>query len=445
MTDTTPEPETAIEPTRGLRSRHDHTPYPVGDAPHVVIVGAGFGGLSCAKALGSSGLRVTIIDQRNYHLFTPLLYQVATAALSPADITAPVRQVLADQLNIDTVMAAVGGVDAAAKRVLLSDGGFIPYDVLILATGSMYDYFGKDEWAAHAPGVKTIDNARAIRARLLRAFEEAETTSDLERQAELLTTVVVGGGPTGVEMAGTIAELARYTLAGDFRRIDPKSARVILIEAGPTLLSSFPATLQRYALGALKEIGVEVRLNTKVEAIEAGVVTTGAERIVCGNTVWGAGIRAAPAAAWLGLKPDRQGRISVGGDLAVPGFNRIFAIGDLAYLEQRGKPLPALAQVATQQGQHIANQLKGRSFEVIKAGKLKLGPFRYSSRGDTAVIGRSSAVFVVGPLHMKGRLAWMLWGFVHVYLLIGFGHPLSVALQWVWRYLTSERGARLID
>ena len=438
-------PETATPFTLDRRSREDQTPSPVGDAPHVVIVGAGFGGLSCAKALGRSGLRVTIIDQRNYHLFTPLLYQVATAALSPADITAPVRQVLSDHPNIDTVLGAVQGVDAVARRVLLGDGGFIPYDVLILATGSMYDYFGKDQWAAHAPGVKTIDNARAIRARLLRAFEEAETTSDLERQAELLTTVVVGGGPTGVEMAGAIVELARYTLAGDFRRIDPKHARVILIEAGPTLLSSFPTALQRYALGALKEIGVEVRLNTKVEAIEAGVVTTEQERIACANAVWGAGIRAAPAAAWLGIDPDRQGRIHVGGDLAVPGFDRIFAIGDLACFVQGGKPLPALAQVATQQGQHIANQLKGRSFEVIKAGKLKLSPFRYSSRGDTAVIGRSSAVFVVGPLHLKGRLAWMLWGFVHVYLLIGFGHPVSVALQWVWRYLTSERGARLID
>jgi len=439
MADTDPPPAPAPVPDEDL------TPAPVGDAPHVVIVGAGFGGLSCAKALGGSGLRVTIVDQRNYHLFTPLLYQVATAALSPADITAPVRQVLSDLANVDTVMATVEGVDAAGRRVRLTGGGHIPYDVLILATGSMYDYFGNEAWARHAPGVKTIENARIIRASLLRAFEQAETTADPARRAQLLTTVVVGGGPTGVEVAGTVAELARYTLAGDFRRIDPATARVILIEAGPSLLSSFPAALQRYAVAALGEIGVEVRLNTRVEAIEAGVVTAGGERIACANAVWGAGIRAAPGAAWLGVETDRQGRIAVGTDLAVPGFDRIYAIGDLARLEQGGRPLPALAQVATQQGAHLARQLRRRGPAAVKAGGLKLARFRYSSRGDTAVIGRSSAVFVMGPLQMKGGLAWMLWGFVHVYLLIGFGRPLSVAMQWVWRYLTSERGARLIE
>jgi len=437
-----PDPSLASAPSP---EQEDCTPAPVGDAPHVVIVGAGFGGLACAKALGRSGLRVTIIDQRNYHLFTPLLYQVATAALSPADITAPIRRVLCEQSNIDTVMRSVEGVDAAARRVWLKDGGFIPYDVLILATGSIYDYFGKNEWAAYAPGVKTIDNARKIRADLLHAFEAAETTADPVRRSELLRTVVVGGGPTGVEMAGTIAELARYTLAGEFRRIEPASAQVILIEAGPTLLSSFPVSLQRYAARVLGELGVEVRLNTKVEAIEAGAVIAGGERIACANAVWGAGIRAAPAATWIGAETDRQGRIAVANDLGVPGFDRVFAIGDLARFDQDGKPLPALAQVATQQGQHLAHQLKRCPADVIKAGKLKLGPFRYSSRGDTAVIGRSAAVFVVGRLHMKGRLAWMLWSFVHVYLLIGFGHPLSVSMQWVWRYFTSDRGARLID
>jgi NADH dehydrogenase len=439
----TPAHAQPLRPDAGLEV--DCTPAPIGAAPHVVIVGAGFAGLACAKALGGSDLRVTIIDQRNYHLFTPLLYQVATAALSPADITAPIRQVLADDANIDTVMGTVEGVDVCARRVRLKDRGFVPYDVLILATGSVYDYFGKDEWAQHAPGVKTIDNARTIRASLLAAFETAEITADPARRIELLTTVVVGGGPTGVEVAGTIAELARYTLRGDFRRIDSKSARVILIEAGPTLLSAFPKPLQRYALDALRDIGVEVKLNTKVEAIDAGVVTAGGERIACANAVWGAGIRAAPAAAWLGVETDRQGRIAIDRDLAVRGFERIFAVGDLAYLKQNGAPLPALAQVATQQGQHLAHGLRRQSADTLKNGKLQLDPFRYSSRGDTAVIGRSSAVFVVGPVQMKGGLAWMLWGFVHVYLLIGFGHPLSVALQWVWRYYTSERGARLID
>ena len=439
-TDADPPPGPAASATS-----EDRTPAPVGEAPHVVIVGAGFGGLACAKALGRSSLRVTVVDRCNYHLFTPLLYQVATAALSPADITAPVRQVLSDYPGVDTVMGVVTGVDTAARRVRLEDGGFIPYDVLILATGSMYDYFGKDAWARYAPGVKTIDNARTIRARLLRAFEAAETSADPARRRELLTTVVVGGGPTGVEIAGTIAELARHTLVGDFRRIDPGSARVILIEAGPALLASFPEPLQRYASSALGKMGVEVRLNTKVEAIEEGVVTAGGERIGCANTIWGAGIRAAPGAAWLGVETDRQGRIAVGADLGVPGFERIFALGDLVRLEQDGRPLPALAQVATQQGQHLARQLKRQSAEALKRGRPKLDPFRYSSRGDTAVIGRSSAVFVVGSLQMRGGLAWMLWGFVHVYLLIGFGHPVSVALQWVWRYLTSERGARLID
>ncbi len=427
------------------RESPDRTPAPVGDAPHVVIVGAGFGGLSCATALGHSGLRVTIVDQRNYHLFTPLLYQVATAALSPADITAPVRQVLAAYPNIDTVMATVEGVDAVARQVRLQDGGHLPYDVLILATGSMYDYFGHDAWAEHAPGVKTIDNARAIRARLLRAFEQAETTADPERLKALMTIVVIGGGPTGVEMAGTIAELARYTLAKDFRRIDPASARVILIEAGDKLLAAFPPASQRYALKALGEIGVEVRLNAKVEAIEAGAVTAAGQRIECSSIVWGAGIRAALGAAWLGVEMDKQGRITVGEDLSVPGFDRVYAIGDLARVEQGGKPLPALAQVATQQAIHLAHQLRRRPAPLLKTGPLKLARFRYSSRGDTAVIGRSSAVFVVGPLQLTKGLAWMLWGFVHVYLLIGFGHPLSVASQWVWRYLTSERGARLID
>lgn len=433
----------AAAPDQNLRV--DRTPSPIGKAAHVVIVGAGFGGLACAKALGASGCRITMIDRRNFHLFTPLLYQVATAALSPADITAPVRQVLSKFANVDTVMGTVVGIEPIGRRVNLEDGGYIPFDVLILATGSMYDYFGQQAWAEFAPGVKTIDNARAIRAKLLRAFEAAEITHDPVRRRELLTTVVVGGGPTGVEMAGTIAELARYTLAGDFRRIDTKSARVILIEAGPTLLSSFPPALQNYAASALMRMGVEVQLNTKVESIEEGVVTAGGRRILCANAIWGAGIRAAPGATWLGVKTDRQGRIPVQPDLSIAGFERIYALGDVARLDRDGRPLPALAQVAKQQGLHLARQLKGHSVANLKAGQPKLEPFRYSSRGDTAVIGRSSAVFVIGSLHMKGVLAWILWGFVHVCLLIGFGHPLSVTLQWVWRYLTSERGARLID
>jgi NADH dehydrogenase len=426
-------------------AREDRTPAPVGAAAHIVIVGAGFGGLSCAKALGHSRHRVTVVDQRNYHLFVPLLYQVATAALSPADIAAPIRRVLASSPNVDTVLGEVEGVDQTGRQVRLKGGGRLPYDILILATGSMYDYFGMEAWAKQAPGLKTIDNARTIRARLLRAFEEAETTADPHRLKALMTMVVIGGGPTGVEMAGTIAELARYTLARDFRRIDPRTARVILIEAGPSLLSAFPASLQRYALEALEKIGVEVRLNTRVEDIQPGAVMAAGTRIETANIVWGAGIRAATGAAWLGVEPDRLGRIRVNPDLSVPGSPRIYALGDLAQLDQDGQPLPALAQVAKQQGQHLARQLRRRSAAKLKAGTGKLGRFRYASRGDTAVIGRSSAVFVIGPWRLTGFPAWVLWGLVHIYLLIGFDHRLSVASQWVWRYLTGERGARLID
>jgi NADH dehydrogenase len=419
----------------------DRTPAPVGDAPHVVIVGGGFGGLSAAKTLGKSRVRVTVIDRRNYHLFVPLLYQVATAALSPADIAAPIRQVLSSYPNIDTVLGEVVGVDPAARQVKLADGGHIPYDALILATGSMYNYFGHDDWAVHAPGLKTIENARTIRARLLRAFERAEIEADLAIRQALLTIVVIGGGPTGVEMAGTIAELARFTLVNDFRRIDPRWAKVILIEAGPRLLNTFPGDLPAYATDALGKIGVEVRLNTRVEHIEAGAVTADGERIAASTIVWGAGIQAEPSAAWLGAETGRMGRIKVGADLSIPGFPGIYALGDVSGQEQDGAFLPALAQVAKQQGIHL-----GRALRRLKRGKpLKVPRFRYRSRGDTAIIGRSSAVFVIGPLRLKKTLAWMMWAFVHVYLLIGFDKRVSVAMQWAWRYLTSERGARLID
>ena len=419
----------------------DRTPAPVGDAPHVVIVGGGFGGLSAAKALGKSKVRVTLVDRRNYHLFVPLLYQVATAALSPADIAAPIRQVLSAYPNIDTVLGEVVGVDPAARQVKLADGGHLPYDALILATGSMYNYFGHDDWAVHAPGLKTIENARTIRARLLRAFERAEIEADPAIRQALLTIVVIGGGPTGVEMAGTIAELARFTLANDFRRIDPRWARVILIEAGPTLLAAFPGDLPAYAARALTKIGVEVRLNTRVENIEAGAVTADGERIAASTIVWGAGIQAEPSAAWLGAETGRMGRIKVGADLAVPGFPGVYALGDVSGLEQDGVVLPALAQVAKQQGIHL-----GRALRRLKRDRaLRVRPFRYRSRGDTAIIGRSSAVFVVGPLRLKKTPAWMMWAIVHVYLLIGFDKRVSVATQWAWRYLTSERGARLID
>jgi NADH dehydrogenase len=419
----------------------DRTPIPVGSAPHVVIVGAGFGGLACARMLGGSGVRVTIIDRRNYHLFVPLLYQVATAALSPADIAAPIRRVLARYPNIDTVLAEVSGVDPVGRRVLLADGGHIPYDALILAVGSMYNYFGHEDWAVHAPGVKTIENARDIRARLLRAFERAETENDPVRRKALLTIAVIGGGPTGVEMAGAVAELARHTLAKDFRRIDPKSAEVQLIEAGPRLLTAFPGDLPAYALKALAALNVTVRLNTQVQSIDAEGLTANGERLEAATVVWGAGIRAAPAAAWLGLTPDRLGRIAVASDLSAPGCERVYALGDVALLEQDGAPLPALAQVAKQQGEHLGRALRG----LERNASSPMPAFHYRSRGDTAVIGRHSAVFVIGRWRLKKGPAWLMWALVHIYLLIGFDKRVLVATQWVWRYITSERGARLID
>ncbi len=424
----------------------DRTPAAVGKAAHVVIVGAGFGGLACAMALGGSEVRVTIVDRVNYHLFLPLLYQVATAALSPADIAAPVRRVMARHRNIDTVLGEVTGVDTEARRVVLKDGGHLPYDALVIATGSVYNYFGNDAWAQHAPGVRTIENARAIRARLLRAFEQAETEPDPERRKGLLTIVVIGGGPTGVEMAGTIAELARHTLHGDFRRIDPRSAKVILVESGSKLLSTFPPKVQAYALETLTGMGVDVRLNTRVDGIDATGVMIAGHHVEASSVIWGAGIKAAPARDWFGaMAVDRQERLMVAQDLSLPGVPGVYAIGDLASFDQNGKALPALGQVAKQQGLHLGRALR-RRLPRIKAGKrVKMPRFRYRSRGDTAVIGRSAAVFVLGPLQLTRGIGWLLWGLVHVYLLIGFDRRLSVASQWIWRYLTSERGARLID
>jgi NADH dehydrogenase len=434
----TPEP---VDP-----SSPDRTPSLVGDAARVVIVGAGFGGLSCAMALGGSKVHVTIVDRVNYHLFVPLLYQVATAALSPADIAVPVRRVMARHRNIDTVLGEVVGVDTEARRVALKDGGHLPYDALVVATGSVYNYFGNDGWAEHAPGVRTIENARAIRAKLLRAFEQAETEPDPERRDALLTIVVIGGGPTGVEMAGTIAELARYTLHDDFRRIDPRWARILLVESGPRLLAAFPPKVQAYALETLTGMGVEVRLNSRVDSIDATGVRIKGEYIKASSVIWGAGIKAARGREWFGAKAvDRQERLKVERDLSVPGAPGVYAIGDLVSFEQKGKALPALGQVAKQQGRHLGRALRSR-LPRMKAGKrVRMPRFRYRSQGDTAVIGRNAAVFVLGPFRLTKAVGWLLWGFVHVYLLIGFNRRMSVASQWLWRYLTAERGARLID
>jgi len=410
------------------------------DLPHIVIVGAGFGGLACAKALGGRKLRVTVIDRQNYHLFVPLLYQVATAALSPAEIAEPVRRILRRYENIDVILGEVIGVDAAAHRVSLSDGKHVRYDHLVIATGSAYNYFGRDEWEPLAPGLKTIANARAIRSSILLGFERAEISADPDEQQALMTTVIVGGGPTGVEMAGAVAELARWSLRRDFSNIDPQRARIILVEAGPRILSAFPEALASYAHRKLQDLGVEVLTRAAVEAVlEGGVAINGA--FVAANTiVWGAGIRASPAGEWLGVQTDRLGRIPVEHNLAVAGIGQVYAIGDTAAaLDEREQPLPGLAQVAKQQGTHL-----GKGLAALVERNRPLQPFRFRNRGNTAIVGRSAAVFDFGRRQMKGWLAWVLWGIIHVYLLVGFEKRLLVAIQWLWRWLTYQSGARLI-
>lgn len=408
--------------------------------PRVVILGAGFGGLACAAALGGAPARVTVIDRNNYHLFVPLLYQVATAALSPADIAQPIRSVLRRHRNIEVLMGEVTGIDTAARSVRLASGRALSYDRLVVATGSSYSYFGHDDWATHAPGLKTIDQARALRTRLLLAFEMAEMEPDAARRRDLLTVLIVGGGPTGVEVAGAVAELARYSLARDFRHIDPRAVRIVLVEAGPRLLAGFPEDLGAYARRALEAKGVEVRTDSMVEDIRADGARVGGAWLAAGTMVWGAGIKASPAARWLGVEADRMGRVPVRPDLSVEGLDDVFALGDTArVLGDDGAPLPGLAQVAKQQGQHL-----GRALARQARDGGALPPFRFRDRGNTAIIGRSAAVFDFGRHRLRGRLAWLLWALVHVYLLSGLEKRLLVSVQWLWRWLTYERGARLI-
>jgi NADH dehydrogenase len=410
------------------------------DLPHVVIVGAGFAGLTCAKALGGHSVRVTVVDRNNYHLFVPLLYQVATAALSPADIAEPIRKILSRHQNIDVVMGEAAGIDAAERRLKLSDGCFIPYDRLVIATGSAYNYFGHDEWERYAPGLKTLADAREIRARILTGFEKAEITGDKQAQRALMTAVVVGGGPTGVEMAGAIAELARWSLRRDFRNIDPATAQVILVEAGPRILASFPERLAAYARRRLEKLGVTVLTGQAVQDVRPGTVLVGGKLIHANTVVWGAGIRASPAADWLGLEGDRLGRVPVAPDLSVIGLSGVYALGDTALAaDEKGAPLPALAQVAAQQGDHLGTALAAN----LERGAL-MPPFRFRNRGNTAVVGRSAAIFDFGKHQIKGWWAWVLWAIVHVYLLVSFEKRLLVSMQWFWRWLTYQSGARLI-
>lgn len=408
--------------------------------PKVVIVGAGFGGLAAAQALRNADVDITLIDKRNHHLFQPLLYQVATAALSPADIAAPIRAILAKNLNTRVLLDRVDGVDAEAKEVRLGSGASVAYDWLILATGARHSYFGRDDWAEHAPGIKTIDDATAVRRKVLLALERAETETDHERRKALLTFVVIGGGPTGVEMAGAIAELARKSVSRDFRSITPHCSRVILVEGGPRLLASFPETLSAKAKRAIQKLGVEVLLGGRVTSVGADHVQVGEELIPAYTAIWAAGVQASPAASWLDAEADRVGKVQVEPDLRVAGQDAIFAIGDTACCPgPNGRPLPGVAPVAKQQGKHVAATIKA----ALKGGKTP-GAFRYKDYGNLATIGRRAAVIDFGKVRMSGFPAWVLWSVAHIWFLVGFRSRITVGFSWVWNYLTFARSARLI-
>ena len=407
--------------------------------PRIVIVGAGFGGLAAAIDLRGVDADITVVDKRNHHLFQPLLYQVATAGLSPADIAVPVRSVLRGYPNIRVLMDEVTSVDAAAQQVITATRK-LPYDYLITAPGAGASYFGHDTWATHAPGLKSIDDATAIRSRILAAFEQAEMAEKEADRARLMTFVLVGAGPTGVEMAGAIAELAKRALARDFRAIDPNASRVVLVEGGPAVLPGFPATLAGYTKRSLEKMGVEVWCDSPVTEVTAVGVTIGETVIPAATIIWCAGVRAVDVGGWLGVETDRQGRIAVGADLSLPGQPNVFVIGDAAYAEApNGKPYPGLAAVAKQQGQFVARLLRARF-----RGDTTSATFRYRDLGTLATIGRSSAVAVFGRVKMRGWLAWIVWSLAHIYLLISFRNRLLVFVQWVWAYLTFGRGARLI-
>lgn len=405
---------------------------------HVVIVGGGFGGLAVARGLHDARFTVTLIDRTNHHLFQPLLYQVATAGLSPADIAAPIRNVLRRQPNVEVIMGEVTGVDKENRRVMMGDRS-IPYDYLVLATGARDAYFGHDEWAEHAEGLKSIGQATDIRRKILLAFEQAEVaTSDAERQ-KLLTFVLVGGGPTGVEMAGAIAELAHKALATDFRRIDPRMARIVLVEAGPRILNTFDDDLSHRSRAALERLGVEVREGERVEAIDADGVVVAGRRIEASVVIWAAGVRASAAGEWLGAECDRAGRVKVQDDCRVPNYPEIFVIGDTATMMQDGKPLPGVAPVAMQQGDYVAKAIVARIERENGPG-----PFHYLDKGNLATVGRAFAILQFGKLKMHGFLAWIAWLGVHIFFLIGFRNRILVLIQWAWAYLTYQRGARLI-
>ncbi|CDX57579.1 FAD-dependent pyridine nucleotide-disulfide oxidoreductase [Mesorhizobium plurifarium] len=407
---------------------------------HVVVVGAGFGGLELTRALHGAPVRITMIDKRNHHLFQPLLYQVATTSLATSEVAWPIRHLLRRRKDVTTLLGAVTGVDRAGKRVLLEDGSSVPYDTLVLATGARHAYFGHDEWEPFAPGLKTLEDATAIRRRILLAFEQAEREADPAKRQALLTLVIIGGGPTGVELAGTIVELAHDTLRGEFRNIDTRQARVVLIEAGDRILANFAPQLSDYARKALERLGVTVELGRPVTQLDAEGVVFGDKRLPARTIIWAAGVAASPAAEWLGAAADRAGRVIVEPDLTVPGNPDIFVIGDTAHvLRPDGKPVPGVAPSAKQEGKHVAATIKARL-----AGDTATRPFQYRHAGDLATIGKRAAAIDFGWIKLTGWLAWWLWGMAHIYFLIDFRNRLAVSLSWLWIYLTGQRSARLI-
>jgi len=406
--------------------------------PHIVIIGGGFGGLNAAKALRKAPVRVTLVDRHNHHLFQPLLYQVATATLSPGDIASPIRWILRHAPNTRVWLGDVRSIDLGSRRIMLEDGASIGYDYLIVATGTSHTYFGHDEWARHAPGLKTLEDALAIRRRILVAFEEAERETDRARQQRLLTFVLVGGGPTGVELAGTLAEIARQTRA-EFRNIDTHTTRIVLIEAGPTVLPSFAPALRDAARRSLARLHVEVREHTRVTAVEDGAVKLGAERLEAETILWTAGVAASPVTMTLGVPLDRAGRVVVERDLSVPGHPEAFVIGDAAaFLDAEGHQLPGVAQVAMQGGTHAARTILRR----IRGDAAQ--PFVYHDRGSMAIIGRGSAIADIRGLRFSGPIAWLAWLFLHIFELIGFRNRLVVMIEWATAYLTRQRSVRLI-
>ena len=408
-------------------------------AHHFVIVGGGFAGLWATRALASAPVRITLIDRHNHHLFQPLLYQVATAGLSAPDIAAPLRHILRKQANVEVRLAEVAAIEPQEKHVVLADGTTIAYDALLLATGATHAYFGHDEWARHAPGLKTLDDALQLRRHLLLAFERAEAETDPGKRAAWLSFAIVGGGPTGVELAGTLAEIARHTLKNEFRRIDPSQARVRLVEAGPRVLASFPDTLSEKARRQLERLGVEVVTGTPVSDITDEGYRLGETFIPAKTVVWAAGVAASPLARTLGVSLDRAGRVPVQPDLSVAGHPDIFVAGDLAAVTSDGRPVPGVAPAAKQMGRHVAQVLRARL-----DGRASPGDFRYQDYGNLATIGRMAAVVDFGRLKFSGLLAWWFWLTAHVFFLIGFRNRLVVLLNWCWAYWSYQRGARII-